>query len=45
MNRLSGFRAMKAAATFAAGPEPPDPARVLAAVIQELAAPEADQPG
>ena len=45
VNRLSGFRAMKAAATFAAGPEPPDPARVLAAVIQELAAPEADQPG
>ena len=38
VNRLSGFRAMKAAATFAAGPEPPDPARVLAGVIQELAA-------
>ena len=38
VNRLSGFRAMKAAATFAAGPEPPDPARVLAGVIEELAA-------
>jgi UDP:flavonoid glycosyltransferase YjiC (YdhE family) len=38
VNRLSGFRAMKAAQTFAAGPEPPDPARVLAAVIEELAA-------
>lgn len=38
VNRLSGFKAMKAAAAFAAGPEPPDPARVLAGVIQELAA-------
>ncbi len=38
VNRLSGFRAMKAAAVFAAGAEPPEPARVLAAVIQELAA-------
>ena len=37
VNRLSGFRAMKAAVTFAAGPEPPDPARVLAGVIEELA--------
>ena len=37
VNRLSGFRAMKAAATFAAGSEPPDPARVLAGVIEELA--------
>ena len=45
VNRLSGFRAMKAAATFAAGPEPPDPARVLAAVIEELGDPRADKRG
>jgi len=45
VNRLSGFRAMKAAATFAAGPEPPDPARVLAGVIRELAAPRVDRNG
>lgn len=38
VNKLSGFKAMKAAATFAAGSEPPDPARVLAGVIEELAA-------
>jgi UDP:flavonoid glycosyltransferase YjiC (YdhE family) len=37
VNRLSGFRAMKAAAIFAAGPKPPDSARVLAAAIEELA--------
>jgi UDP:flavonoid glycosyltransferase YjiC (YdhE family) len=38
VNRLSGFRAMKAAAAFAAGPEPSDPGQVLAGVIEELAA-------